>query len=55
MKAAEFALSEGIHNEVSVEVKLTGDGADKATVGPVKTKSSPTAPSVGRGRTGSQR
>jgi TP901 family phage tail tape measure protein len=44
--------------EVKVEIELTGDAADKAKVGPVKTKNGkggPSAPSVNRSKTGSQR
>jgi TP901 family phage tail tape measure protein len=55
-KSAEMMMN--LHESFKVEIELTGDGADKAKIGPVKTKSGkggPSAPSVNRSKTGSQR
>ena len=56
-KSAEMMMA--LHESFKVEIELTGDGADRAKVGPVKSKGGgkggPSAPSVNRGKAGSQR
>jgi hypothetical protein len=53
--ASEIATAEATSSAIKLEIQLTGDAADKATIGPIKAKGAPVAPSVSRGKTGSQR